>query len=307
MDSSSQRASEEPRLFRERAPVNHASLSATAYSAERSHATDYDEPETTYYVDRDPWYTQSQSGRPCPETEWGYRTTMPRSVPMPNAMMEPACPILVAPGEESTIHGAGRHPVPLDAPDVALQGQRLLAYGEWLRQEEAEVVNLAAGCARHPARPCRPMARQQWPEAAERQMAVPPAAGGRDDIRAVEQPRPLRAEERIYVEPPGVPEIGRRPLDLDAGQPIFGRMSVRLHSQCQYAERHQFTRTTRGLHMRPGHPTEWEYQCSLAWPNWIPPRARTGRDWTILSTRLRTLQLSTRGTKSKRADKPELT
>ncbi len=29
--------------------------------------------------------------------------------------------------------GAQRHPVPLDAPDVALQGQRLLAYGERLR------------------------------------------------------------------------------------------------------------------------------------------------------------------------------
>ncbi len=57
---------------------------------------------------------------------------MPRSVPVPNAMIEPARPILAAPGEESTIHGAGRHPVPLDAPDVVLRGQRLLAYGERL-------------------------------------------------------------------------------------------------------------------------------------------------------------------------------
>ncbi len=31
----------------------------------------------------------------------------------------------------------------------------------------------------------------------------------------------LRAEERIYVEPLGAPEIGHRPLDLDVGQPIF--------------------------------------------------------------------------------------
>ncbi len=52
-------------------------------------------------------------------------------------------------------------------------------------------------------------------------MPAPPAAGGRDEIRAVGQPRPLQAEERIYVEPPGALEIGRRPLDLDAGQPIF--------------------------------------------------------------------------------------
>ncbi len=37
------------------------------------------------------------------------------------------------------------------------------------------------------------------------------------------QHRPLRAEERIYVEPPEAPEIGRRPLDLDTGQPSFAQ------------------------------------------------------------------------------------
>ncbi len=57
------------------------------------------------------------------------------------------------------------------------------------------------------------------PEAAEKQMPVPPAAVGRDDIRMMGQPRPLRAEERIYVEPPGALELGRRPLDLNVGQP----------------------------------------------------------------------------------------
>ncbi len=50
-------------------------------------------------------------------------------------------------------------------------------------------------------------------------MPAPPATAGRDDVRMMGQPRPLRAEERIYVEPPGALEIGRRPLDLDAGQP----------------------------------------------------------------------------------------
>ncbi len=127
MDPSSQRASDEPRLYTECAPVNHASSGATAYSAEGSHAADYGEPETNYYIDRDHWYTQSQSGRPCPEAVWGYRTTMPRNAPTPNAVIEPACPMLTAPGEEGTIRGARRHPVPLHAPDVALQGQRLLA------------------------------------------------------------------------------------------------------------------------------------------------------------------------------------
>ncbi len=101
--------------------------------------------------------------------------------------------------------------------DVALWGQRLLAYGERLWREEIEAVNPAAGRARHPARPRRPTARQQWLEVAEGQMPAPPAAVGRDDARVMGQPRPLRAEARIYVEPPGAFEIGRRPLDLNAG------------------------------------------------------------------------------------------
>ena len=61
-------------------------------------------------------------------------------------------------------------------------------------------------------------------------MPAQPAAVGRDDIRVVGQPRPLRAEERIYVEPPGAPEIGRRPLDLNAGHPNVaqnGRVMMR--------------------------------------------------------------------------------
>ena len=52
------------------------------------------------------------------------------------------------------------------------------------------------------------MAGQQWPEAADRPIHTPPAADGRDDIRAVGHPRLSRAEERIYVEPMGAPEIG---------------------------------------------------------------------------------------------------
>ncbi len=117
MDPASQRANEESRSYRERAPVNHASVGATVYSAERSHAADYGEPENNYYADRDPWCTQSQSGRPCREAVWGHRTVMSRSAPMPNAMFEPVQPVLTAPGEEGTILGA-RHKVPLDAPTV---------------------------------------------------------------------------------------------------------------------------------------------------------------------------------------------
>ncbi len=191
MDPSSQRACDEPRLYRERAPFNHTNSSVMAYGMERNHTTDYGEPEADCYIPRDPWHTQSQSGRPCPETVWGYRTAMSRSVPAPSAVIEPSRPNVTAPGEERAFSGARRHPVPLDAPDVALRGQRPLAYGERLRREEAEAVNPAAGHARHQARPRRPFARQQWPEVAKRQMPAPPVAVGRDDVRMVGQPRPL--------------------------------------------------------------------------------------------------------------------
>ncbi len=47
---------------------------------------------------------------------------MPRSVPAPDAEIELSRPDVTAPGEEGACPGARRHPVPLDAPDVALGG-----------------------------------------------------------------------------------------------------------------------------------------------------------------------------------------
>ena len=137
---------------------------------------------------------------------------MSRNIPEPDRAN------VVAAREENASQGARRQPVPLDAPDVALRGQRLLAYGERLRRDEAETGNPGAGRARHPARPRRPTARQEWLEAVEGKMPVQPAVAGRDNVTMRGQPRPLRTEERIYVEPPGAPEIGRRPLDVNAGQ-----------------------------------------------------------------------------------------
>ncbi len=77
------------------------------------------------------------------------------------------------------------HPVPLAVPDVALRGQRLLAYGERLRREEAEVEVTQPGHACHPARPRQPMAGHQLPEVAERQPPGPPMADAGEDVRAV--------------------------------------------------------------------------------------------------------------------------
>ncbi len=103
-----------------------ASGSAMLYSAEKSRTEDYGEPEADYYADRDPWYTQFQLGRLCPETVWGHRMAMPRSAPVQNAVL---VSVQTAPEEGDMICGARRYPVPLDAPDVALRGPRLLAYG----------------------------------------------------------------------------------------------------------------------------------------------------------------------------------
>ncbi len=102
LDSSRLRACDEPRLYRERAPVTNASSGVTTYGVDRSCTADYSEPEIDGYIARDPWYTQSQSGRPCPETVWGHRTAMSRNVP------ELDRPNVTVPGEEDASHGARR-------------------------------------------------------------------------------------------------------------------------------------------------------------------------------------------------------
>ena len=126
LDNSSLRACDESRLYRERAPVTNASSGVTAYGVERSCAADYSELEADGYVARDPWHAQSHLGRPCPEAVWGYRTATSREEPEPDRCAVPP------PREEDASRGARRQQVPLDAPDVALRGQRLLAYGERL-------------------------------------------------------------------------------------------------------------------------------------------------------------------------------
>ncbi len=103
LDSSSWRACDEPRLYRERAPVTNASSGVTPYGTDRSCTADYGEPEIDGYLARDPWNTQSQSGRPCPETVWGYRTSntaMSRGVQQcPLVYLSRSEPMLLRPGK----------------------------------------------------------------------------------------------------------------------------------------------------------------------------------------------------------------
>ncbi len=108
------------------------------YGAERNYTADYGEPEVDGCIVRDPWPTQPQSARPCPEAVCGYCTVMSRSVPESDRVSA------AAPREENVSQGARRQPVPLDAPDVSLRRQRLQAYEERLRQEEVETGNPGA-------------------------------------------------------------------------------------------------------------------------------------------------------------------
>ncbi len=117
-----------------------------------------------------------------------------------NAGSVPADP---APANHDPCHGPQRHTVPLDAPDIALRGQRLLINGERLCQEEPGTEIAEQGRVRHPARPHRPMTEHQLPEMADRQPPEPSVANAGEDIRAVGRFRPPRAEERIYMEPGG--------------------------------------------------------------------------------------------------------
>ena len=109
--------------------------------------------------------------------------------------------------------GAQCHPVPLDAPDVALQSQRLLAYDERLRREEVEITQ-EPGRARPTGRPHRPPMKRQAPEVRERQPHAPLLFDQIADGREFAHPRQQRAKPGMCREPRGAPEIGRRPLDL---------------------------------------------------------------------------------------------
>ena len=86
------------------------------------------EPEGDCYSSRDPWYTQSQTSRPTYDVVWGSQQSRPVTATGMSAA--------AAWHPERDYSRSQRHPVPVDAPDAALRGQRLMAYEERLRREE---------------------------------------------------------------------------------------------------------------------------------------------------------------------------
>ena len=86
-------------------------------------------PREICYSSQDLWYTQSQTGRPTYDVVWGSQQSRPVT-----ATGMSAAAAWHPEGDEYS--RSQRQLVPLDAPDVALRGQRLMAYKERLRQEE---------------------------------------------------------------------------------------------------------------------------------------------------------------------------
>ncbi len=106
-----------------------------------------------------------------------------------------------------------RHPVPLDAPDVALRGQRLMAYEERLRREEGR-VSLETGRAWLSNRSYRPLVERMGPAAGVRRPRTPLLVDRLAEAEELAPPQQREVEHELFRELRDAPEIGRRPLDM---------------------------------------------------------------------------------------------
>ncbi len=116
----------ESRPFKLGHPEGRAGASATVTCAMYGEADDCCESEGECCSSRDPWYTQSQTSRPTYNVVWGSQ----QSRPMTAIGMSAAAAWHL---EGNAYSRTQRHPVPLDSSDVALRGQRLMAYEARLR------------------------------------------------------------------------------------------------------------------------------------------------------------------------------
>ncbi len=201
-DRSQQSRYGESRPFRLGHPVGRAGASATVTSATYGETDDCCEPEGECYSSRDPWYTQSQTSRPTYDVVWGSQ----QSRPMTDTGMSAA----------ATWHPEGnnysrteRHPVPLDAPDVALRGQRLMAYEERLRREEGQ-ASQEMGRARPSSRAYRPPMERLDRKARVKRPRTPLLVDRLAEAEELPPPPPQEreAEPELFMEPRDAPEIG---------------------------------------------------------------------------------------------------
>ncbi len=129
-------------------PAGRAGASATVTRATYEEAEDCCEPEGDCYSSRDPWYTQSQTSRPTYDVMWGSQQSRPLAATGTSATT-------AWQSEGDDYSRSQRHPIPLDAPDVALRGQRLMTYKERLMREEGR-ASQETGWARPSNRSYRP-------------------------------------------------------------------------------------------------------------------------------------------------------
>ena len=164
-DRSQQSRYGESRPFRLGHPAGCAGASATVTHATYGETDDCCEPKGDCYSSQGPWYTQSQTGRPTYDVVWGSQQSrlMTATGMSAAATWHP---------ERDDCSRTQRHPVPLDAPDVALRGQRLMAYEERLRREEGQ-VRQESGRARPSSGSYRPPMERLGPEARVRRPRTP--------------------------------------------------------------------------------------------------------------------------------------
>ena len=162
--------------------MGRAGASATVTHATYGETDDCCEPEDDCYSSRDPWYTQSQTIRPTYDVVWGSQQSRPVTATGMSAA--------------ATWHPEGNdysrnqhHPVPLDAHDVALWGQRLMVYAGRLRREEGQ-VSQESGRARPSSRSHRPRMERLGPEARVRRPHKPLLADRLADARELAPPPP---------------------------------------------------------------------------------------------------------------------
>ena len=106
-----------------------------------------------------------------------------------------------------------RHPIPLDAPDVALRGQRLMAYEERLRREEGQ-VSQESGRARPSNRSYRPPMERLGAEVRVRRPCTPLLVDRLAEDGELASPQPREDESELLEEPRDAPKIGRRPFNM---------------------------------------------------------------------------------------------
>ncbi len=209
-DRSQQSRYGESRPFRLGHPAGRAGVSATITRNTYGGTDECCELEDYCYSSRDPWYTQSQASRATFDVVWSSQQSRPMTATgmSATATLNP---------EGNDYSRTQRHPVPLDAPDVALRGQRPMAYGEKLRREE-EQISQESGRAGPTGRPHRPPMERLGPEARVRRPRTPLLVDRLTDAGELAPLRQQGAEPELYREPRDAPELGRRPLDIGAPQ-----------------------------------------------------------------------------------------